>query len=173
MARALSKKTRFEIFKRDKFQCQYCGKTPPAVVLEVDHIVAVAEGGSHDPTNLITACFDCNRGKGSAPLSVSPEAQEGRLERLQERIEQAEAYEAMLLARRTSEDEAIEAIVGVYEGAYEGWTLLDSARVSIRRFLRLLPKIQVQEAMEIACSRKDKDRAFRYFCGVCWRKLDR
>ena len=34
----MSKKMRFDVFKRDGFQCQYCGSTPPSVVLEVDHI---------------------------------------------------------------------------------------------------------------------------------------
>lgn len=41
----LSKKTRFDVFKRDQFRCQYCGRTPPTVVLEVDHVVPVAENG--------------------------------------------------------------------------------------------------------------------------------
>ena len=34
----LSKKMRFEVFKRDAFKCQYCGGTPPAVILEIDHV---------------------------------------------------------------------------------------------------------------------------------------
>lgn len=46
MARkAISKKTRFEVFKRDRFTCQYCGATPPGVLLHIDHIHPVAEGG--------------------------------------------------------------------------------------------------------------------------------
>ena len=43
--------------------CQYCGQSAPDVVLEVDHIVPVAEGGDNDIMNLITSCRDCNRGK--------------------------------------------------------------------------------------------------------------
>lgn len=64
---AVPKKTRFEVFKRDGFRCGYCGKTPPAVTLEVDHIEPVANGGEDDLYNLITACFDCNRGKRDIP----------------------------------------------------------------------------------------------------------
>ena len=37
----LSKSVRFEVFKRDSFKCQYCGKSAPDVVLEVDHIIPV------------------------------------------------------------------------------------------------------------------------------------
>ena len=65
----LSKSVRFEVFKRDSFNCQYCGKSAPDVVLEVDHIIPVAKGGDNDLSNLITACFDCNRGKRDKKLT--------------------------------------------------------------------------------------------------------
>src|SRR3990167_2754457 len=61
----LSTRTRFEIFKRDDFTCQYCGRQAPAVILHADHIVPVADGGTDDPMNLITACEDCNHGKSA------------------------------------------------------------------------------------------------------------
>jgi hypothetical protein len=64
----LSKKMRFEVFKRDSFKCQYCGKSAPDVVLEVDHIVPKSKGGTDDILNLITSCFDCNRGKTDKTL---------------------------------------------------------------------------------------------------------
>lgn len=35
---AISKRVRFDVFKRDSFKCQYCGKSAPDVILEVDHI---------------------------------------------------------------------------------------------------------------------------------------
>ena len=61
----LSKSVRFEVFKRDSFTCQYCGKSAPDVVLEVDHIIPVSKGGDNDISNLITSCFECNRGKSN------------------------------------------------------------------------------------------------------------
>jgi 5-methylcytosine-specific restriction endonuclease McrA len=58
---AVSKSIRFEIFARDTFTCQYCGRRPPDVVLELDHIHPVSKGGSDEVINLITSCYDCNR----------------------------------------------------------------------------------------------------------------
>jgi len=66
--KAVSTRTRFEIFKRDSFKCQYCGRGTPSVVLEIDHIISVKEGGDNDIQNLITSCFECNRGKSGIPL---------------------------------------------------------------------------------------------------------
>lgn len=88
--RALSKKTRFEVFKRDRFTCQYCGSKAPEVVLEVDHIHPIAEGGSDDFLNLATACKDCNGGKGARRLDQHDEVtrRRERAEALQERREQ-------------------------------------------------------------------------------------
>ncbi len=65
----ISKKMRFEVFKRDNFTCQYCGRHAPDVVLECDHIKPVAEGGKNTMLNLVTSCFECNRGKGKRKLS--------------------------------------------------------------------------------------------------------
>lgn len=65
----LSKRTRFEVFKRDSFKCQYCGASAPDVLLDVDHIHPVSQGGDDGLLNLITACQDCNSGKAAVPLS--------------------------------------------------------------------------------------------------------
>lgn len=86
----ISKKLRFEVFKRDGFKCQYCGQSAPDVILEVDHIVPVAEGGDNNIMNLITSCRDCNRGKGKRELSDDAllKKQKADLEELNERREQ-------------------------------------------------------------------------------------
>lgn len=67
--KGLSKKTRFDVFKRDSFTCQYCGKSAPDVLLHADHIVPVCEGGTNEILNLITACAECNLGKGGTALA--------------------------------------------------------------------------------------------------------
>lgn len=86
----ISKKLRFEVFKRDAFKCQYCGKSSPDVVLEVDHINPVANGGTNDILNLITACYECNHGKSARLLSENSmlEKQKKQLEALNDRREQ-------------------------------------------------------------------------------------
>lgn len=88
----ISKKVRFEVFKRDLFQCQYCGRKAPDVVLQVDHITPVVEGGSNNILNLTTSCFECNIGKGSRKLTDNSvvKKQRQQLEELQERKEQIE-----------------------------------------------------------------------------------
>ena len=75
MSSAVGKKMRFEIMKRDGFRCRYCGLTSLAVVLEVDHVIPRARGGTNAPENLVTACFDCNRGKRDGLLdeTIAPD----------------------------------------------------------------------------------------------------
>lgn len=54
------------VFRRDNFQCVYCDAKGGR--LECDHITPVSRGGDHEPDNLVTACFSCNRSKGSKTL---------------------------------------------------------------------------------------------------------
>ncbi len=61
----LPPRVRSEILHRDNYTCQYCGRKPPQVVLEVDHRVPVSAGGADVASNLVTACVDCNRGKSN------------------------------------------------------------------------------------------------------------
>jgi hypothetical protein len=92
--KSMSKKQRFEIFKRDGFTCQYCGRRPPEVVLVIDHINPVANGGDNDILNLITSCNDCNQGKGKtqlADLRPMPDASDESMA-LQQEIAELELY---------------------------------------------------------------------------------
>lgn len=88
----LTKKVRFEVFKRDNFTCQYCGKSAPDVVLNADHIKPVAKGGTNELINLVTSCFDCNSGKKDRELSDNSEikAQSKELKILAKKREQLE-----------------------------------------------------------------------------------
>lgn len=88
----LSNKIRFEVFKRDNFTCQYCGKSASEVVLNVDHIEPISEGGTNDLFNLITSCFECNNGKRDKKLDDKSELekQHNELVILNERKKQIE-----------------------------------------------------------------------------------
>lgn len=60
---AVSKRTRFEVLKRDNYTCRYCRSAENP--LTIDHVLPVALGGSDKPDNLVAACRDCNAGKSS------------------------------------------------------------------------------------------------------------
>lgn len=62
---------RFAVLTRDNFTCQYCGAKAPFVKLHVDHIVPRALDGSNDMGNLITACSECNIGKGTTEIDMT------------------------------------------------------------------------------------------------------
>ena len=53
--------TRQNVFKRDNFECQYCGTRRE---LTLDHVMPSSRGGQHGWTNLVTACKRCNARKG-------------------------------------------------------------------------------------------------------------
>ncbi len=72
--RPKKRSSRFMILQRDNFRCQYCGKTPKDDIrLEIDHIIPLCKGGSDEDSNLITACFECNRTKGGNRLNFDAE----------------------------------------------------------------------------------------------------
>lgn len=173
---------RFEVFKRDAFACQYCGRRPPDVILEVDHITAIAEGGTDDLLNLLTACWDCNRGKGKRSLdSVAPSADE-RLSNAREAADQLREYNAFLEAERAREDAVIAELGRSWHNAFypvgerNKWVFGSSRVTTIRQFLRALPTTEIRDAIEIAVDRMQPspghdERTWRYFCGVCWHKI--
>src|SRR4030043_480750 len=66
----VSLKLRFEVFKRDGFTCQYCGRKTPEIILELEHVIPISKGGTDELDNLITSCFECNRGKGVSLLDT-------------------------------------------------------------------------------------------------------
>jgi hypothetical protein len=168
--RGLSKRTRFEVFKRDGFTCIYCGGVPPTSVLEIDHIEPVAEGGGNEETNLVTSCYDCNRGKAAVPLTKVPEGLLERAVRLGEAEEQLRAYREIMRAVEDRKDADAWNVVIALTGKAE--TTVDRMR-SIRRFLDKLPYEDVLEAAQIAAQNMPRGNAarFRYFCGVCWNRV--
>lgn len=167
----MSKKLRFDVFKRDGFRCQYCGAHPPAAILEVDHINPVALGGENDIDNLVTACFACNRGKAAVSLTVVPQSLADKALVVSEREEQLRGYHDVLEAKRDRLEN-------------EAWLVLEAMLVdrlkgcprdqfnSTRMFVEKLGYHATLEAMEIAMGASISfHKVFKYFCGVCWNKV--
>jgi len=72
--RSSGKALRFKVLSRDGFRCRYCGASGAHAVLHVDHVLPRVEGGTDDESNLVTACQDCNLGKGRSVVSYSAES---------------------------------------------------------------------------------------------------
>jgi 5-methylcytosine-specific restriction endonuclease McrA len=64
---AWRRRRRERIFRRDGFQCHYCGAVLPAAYLTIDHRLAHALGGTDADWNRLTACAVCNREKSDLP----------------------------------------------------------------------------------------------------------
>ena len=60
--------TRFNVFLRDKFMCQYCGSNNE---LTFDHLLPRSRGGKTNWNNVVTACSSCNVQKGGRLLANS------------------------------------------------------------------------------------------------------
>ena len=55
--------SRRNVFKRDRFTCQYCGRQPGSDELTIDHVLPRAQGGASTWTNCVLACVACNAAK--------------------------------------------------------------------------------------------------------------
>jgi hypothetical protein len=165
----LSKRVRFEVFKRDGFTCQYCGAHPPSVVLHVDHIDAVANGGQNDMDNLLTSCEACNLGKGARALTAVPESLADKAARIAEAEEQLAGYSAVMQARRERIEADVWDVVEALTGERE---IRRDQYASVKHFVERLGLHECLEAAEIASARIGYARKrFLYFCGICWKKI--
>lgn len=170
---SLNPKHRFEIFKRDSFVCQYCGRKPPTVILQVDHVVAIANGGSDDDGNLITSCRECNLGKGARPIELAVAPMRLDTGDRSEKLEQLKAYQSFIAEEFKLNEEWADT-------AEELWSKLDKRGMYpvelkrwVNRHLRELPISEILDAIHIAfenLGNVNVDERSRYFHGVCKRK---
>jgi len=64
------RRLRFEIFRRDQFTCQYCGRNiSRGIELTLEHVTLKSQGGEFSADNLVTACSDCNTGRWDDALN--------------------------------------------------------------------------------------------------------
>jgi hypothetical protein len=166
----VSKRLRYEVLRRDDHACRYCGAMAPDVKLTIDHVVPVTLGGSDEPSNLVTACADCNAGKSSS----SPDAP----------IVQDVAQDALRWARAMKvagqlqvEDTVVRAAyVAAFDDAWSIWRYGDDSEVTrppdwrsaIGRYHDAGLEIEVLTALVAdVLPRKVSDRGmWPYFCGA-------
>ncbi|MGZ4663616.1 MAG: HNH endonuclease [Frankiaceae bacterium] len=172
--KAISKRLRHEIMRRDNFTCRYCGATAENGRLTIDHVTPVALGGSDDPSNLVTACADCNAGKSStqphAQVVEDVRADDLRWARAMKRAAETmdaetKKWNAELdwfdaMCRFGDKKEFAIDRPGSWRGTYQQ---LRAAGLS---------QPQIKESMGIAMrSHVTLERVWAYFCGVAWNKV--
>jgi len=188
--KAISKSLRFEVFKRDSFTCQYCGRSAPEVILQVDHIEPVSKGGKNDILNLITSCRDCNLGKGAKKLDdntaiVKIKKQLDEVNERREQLEMLMRWKNELLKIREQE---LDDVCDYWADVVNPYSLNDAGRLSMKKLLYRFTVKEVLEAIDIAGHsylkyvRDDKDKenfkldhqsvenAFSKIGGICYNR---
>lgn len=171
---AVSVTQRFNCFKRDDFTCQYCGRKTPAVILECDHVIPVSKDGSDEIENLVTSCFDCNRGKGAVPIGQLPETVDvhDRAVALAERERQLSEYNEIRRKRAEREDSETKWLLQKWNGMFTGGA---PGAATLRRYLQSLSVYDISDAMDSTWDRSEAGYVvdpLRYFCGTLKRKVD-
>ncbi|MBN1135855.1 MAG: HNH endonuclease [Anaerolineae bacterium] len=148
----MGKKVRFEVFKRDAFTCQYCGRSAPDVVLVIDHITPVAAGGSNDIMNLVTSCESCNAGKGARQLSDDAVVakRKRQLDELQDRREQLEMMLEWQRELARLEEDTAASLAQIWANLVPGYGLNAAGQATLRKLVRRHGVPAVGEAMRIA-----------------------
>lgn len=170
--KGIPKRVRFEVLKRDKFTCQYCGRQAPDVVLSIDHIKPFSKGGTNEITNLITSCFDCNSGKTDIELSDDSaiKKQKAQLDLLQERREQLEFMRQWQL-ELTDEVMTEAKIVNDVVRKMSGMSLTDEGLHAADKLIRQFGLELVCESVRIAFGKYGDSRtAWSKVGGICWCK---
>lgn len=174
--KAIGKKLRFEVFKRDKFTCQYCGHKAPDVVLQVDHLQPVALGGANEILNLITSCVDCNSGKGARTLSDDSALakQRAQLEALAERREQLDMMLEWSAELGELLDYEVDSVAERIELHIPAFSVGLDGRNKIRQWLQKYSLLELMEALSVGVSQyirgdsgmDDRERCFNSIPGI-------
>ncbi|MCE5345382.1 MAG: HNH endonuclease [Bacteroidales bacterium] len=88
MRKSISKKVRYEVFKRDSFKCQHCGKSAPDIILVVEQIKNISENGDNNILDLVASCRNCLQKMGGNVLDDNSflAKQQKEIAKLRERI---------------------------------------------------------------------------------------
>jgi len=150
--KSIPKRIRFEVFKRDSFTCQYCGASAPDVLLQIDHIKPVADGGTNDITNLVAACAGCNAGKGARNLddSSTVKRRKAQLDELQERREQLEMMTEWMAGLQGLKEQAVDHLAEYWSNLAPGRVPNEMGRRNLKKWLRKYSLHEITQAMDVA-----------------------
>jgi len=149
----LSKRIRFEVFKRDNFTCQYCGAKAPEVILEVDHIKPVKDNGTNEIMNLITSCFECNRGKSSKKISDNSmiEKQRKQIEELNIKRQQLEMMLEWKEGLNDLSDYEVDSVLQYFENlTNKKHSIKDCKKPEVKSWIKKYSYDAIIESIDIA-----------------------
>jgi len=171
----ITKRLRYEVLRRDGHRCVYCGVTARETPLTIDHVVAIALGGTDDPANLVAACPDCNAGKSSAAVD------EEFVARVNEDSQRWQRAMAVAVRLRREEQEDYDVAIDYLDRVWLDWRYHntdkpvprpDAWRNRISGFLAAgLPMEEMVALVPVAMTAKTQTRLefseWRYFVGCC------
>lgn len=164
--KAISRRLRYEILRRDGHACYYCHATD--VPLTIDHVLPVVLGGTDDPSNLVAACKDCNGGKTSSAPDAATVAQVD---------EDAARWAAAMkqAAERLAENKtAVSEHLKPWFDEWQFWAKpswgyklpADAEEVLSGYLAAGMPLDLLQKALFVTMRKQGVDERFRYFRGV-------
>jgi hypothetical protein len=169
----VSKRVRFSVFARDQFTCVYCGQQPPAVMLEIEHVIPVSQGGTNDEANLRCSCRDCNAGKGARTIEQAVPTEAARLSMAQEMVEQRAAAEVAVNYKRKVDDLRQICIDAICEACRSDTCHKRSASV----LYNLVQEFGAETAFEWLHIAKDHTsselKMIKYLCGIARNNRER
>lgn len=176
---AVTKRLRYEVLRRDKHTCRYCGASAPDVKLTVDHVMPQALGGGDEPANLVTACEPCNSGKTSIPADapIVADVADDALRwaaAMSKAADMAHAKYQVRLDYRTTFRESWDDWKTGPENDRKAVPLDANWESSLDNFYEAgLPDWELVEAVRAAMTNQKVVPAntFRYFAGICWTKI--
>ena len=173
-AKTMENKLRFDIFERDNFTCQYCGRKPPEVILEVDHILPKSKGGGNEKINLITSCRKCNRSKHDKILKNIDRSEiiKNELDDLKEAEIQIKDYYKYLkrISKLKKEKNPIVSLISKVWDEESGGnsSLTEQGKKNVSNLLKRFSGDEIIEAIIITWEKNyiEDERRFRYMCGI-------
>lgn len=175
--KAIPKRLRFEILRRDNHACRYCGQMAPEVKLTVDHVIPVVLGGSDDPSNIVTACVDCNAGKSSVPLGAS------MVDDISRHAQAWSSARDEVMNEWREETAAANELGDLFIHYWKTWRWCDQDipydpkwRQTVAFWVK--QGLTVDDLCEMVEKAMTKDGVaasdtWRYFCGIVWRTLEK